>query len=117
VRLAYTFLEADDLTTGERLLRRPRHSGSIDLWHDFGRGFSAGVGAVFSDDKLDVDAATFATIAGENYVVARVYAAYGVSPRVTLKARVENLFDEDYAQVDGYPQLGLGAYAGVEVKF
>jgi vitamin B12 transporter len=117
VRLAYTYLEADDLTAGERLLRRPRNSGSIDMWHDFGRGFSAGVGAVFSDDKMDVDAATFATIAGENYVVARVYGAYNVNSRVSIKARVENLFNEDYAQVDGYPQLGLGAYAGVEVKF
>jgi vitamin B12 transporter len=117
VRLSYTYLEADDETTGERLLRRPRHSGSIDLWHDFGHGFSAGGGAVFSDDKMDVDAATFATIEGENYAVVRVYGAYAITPRVTLKARVENLFDEQYAQVDGYPQLGLGAYAGVEIKF
>lgn len=117
VRLAYTYLEADDLTTGERLLRRPRNSGSIDVWHDFGRGFSAGAGALFSDDKMDVDAATFATIQGENYAVVRVYGAYEFTPRVTLKARVENLFDEDYAQVDGYPQLGLGAFAGIEVKF
>ena len=117
VRLAYTYLEADDLSANERLLRRPRNSGSIDVWHDFGHGFSAGVGAVFSDDKMDVDAATFATIQGENYAVARVYGAYELNPRVTIKARVENLFDEDYAQVDGYPQLGLGAYAGIEVKF
>jgi outer membrane cobalamin receptor len=36
---------------------------------------------------------------------------------VTFKARVENLFDEPYAQVDGYPQLGIGAYAGIEVQF
>ena len=72
---------------------------------------------MFSDDKMDVDAATFATIQGENYAVVRVYGAYAVTPRVTLKARVENLLDEDYAQVDGYPQLGLGAYAGIEMKF
>lgn len=117
VRLAYTYLEADDETAGERLLRRPRNSGSIDLWKDFGHGFSAGAGAVFSDDKMDVDAATFATIQGENYGVVRVYGAYEVNSRVTIKARVENLFDEDYAQVDGYPQLGIGAYAGIEVKF
>jgi len=117
VRLAYTYLEADDLTAGERLLRRPRNSGSIDVWHDFGHGFSAGAGGVFSDDKMDVDAATFATIKGENYAVARVYAAYAVNPRVTIKARIENLFDQDYAQVNGYPQLGLGAFAGLEVKF
>ncbi len=117
IRLAYTYLEADDLSAGERLLRRPRHSGSVDLWHDFGHGFSAGVGLVFSDDKMDVDAVSFATIQGENYTVVRVYGAWQATPRVALKARIENLFDEDYAQVNGYPQLGLGAYAGIEVKF
>ncbi len=117
VRLAYTYLEADDLTAGERLLRRPRNSGSIDIWHDFGHGFSAGVGGVFSNDKMDVDAATFATIKGEDYAVMRVYGAWQATPRVALKARVENLFDQQYEQVNGYPQLGLGAYAGVEVKF
>jgi vitamin B12 transporter len=117
VRLAYTYLEADDLTSGERLLRRPRHSGSIDVWREFGRGFSAGAGAVFSHDKMDVDAATFATIEGEDYIVARVYGAWQATERFAIKARVENVFDEAYAQVDGYPQLGIGAYAGVEVKF
>jgi len=117
VRLAYTYLEADDLTTGERLLRRPRNSGSLDLWHDFGGGFSAGTGLVFVSDRMDVNAATYATIQGEDYTVVRLYGAWQATPRVTIKARVENLLDEQYEQVHGYPMLGLGAFAGVEVKF
>lgn len=117
VRLAYSYLEADDITAGTRLLRRPRNSGSLDLWHDFGGGFSAGTGLVFVSDRTDVNAATFATIRGEDYTVVRVYGAWQVTPRVTIKARVENLLDEKYEQVHGYPQLGLGAFAGVEVKF
>ena len=117
VRLAYTHLAADDLTAGTRLLRRPQNSGSLDLWHDFGGGFSAGTGLVFVSERMDVHAATFATIQGEDYAVVRVYGAWQVTPRVTIKARVENLLDEKYEQVHGYPQLGLGAFAGVEVKF
>ncbi len=117
VRLAYTYLEAEDLTAGTRLLRRPRQSGSLDLWHDFGGGFSAGTGLVFADDRMDVNAATFTTIRGENYTVVRAYGAWQVTPRVALKARVENLLDEKYEQVHGYPQLGFGAFAGVEMKF
>ncbi|RXK55244.1 TonB-dependent receptor [Oleiharenicola lentus] len=115
-RLAYTYLAADDLTAGARLLRRPKHSGSIDVWKDFG-GLSAGAGLVFVRDRVDVHAATFATIAGEDYTVVRVYGAWQVSDRLALKARVENLFDESYEQVHGYPQLGVGAYAGLEWKF
>ena len=117
VRLAYTYLEADNLTQGIRLLRRPRHSGSLDLWHDFGRGFSAGTGLAFAAGRRDVNAATFAAIDGEDYAVVRVYGAWQASPRVTVKARIENLLDEKYEEVHGYPQLGLGAFAGVELKF
>ncbi|MEI6107738.1 MAG: TonB-dependent receptor, partial [Opitutae bacterium] len=117
VRLAYTYLEADNLTDGTRLLRRPRHSGSLDVWHDFGRGLSAGTGLAFAAQREDVDAATFATIDAEDYLVVRLYGAWQASPRVLLKARIENLLDQKYAEVNGYPQPGFGAFAGVEMKF
>lgn len=117
VRLAYTYLEAENLTEGSRLLRRPRNSGSFDLWHDFGRGFSAGTGVGFAADRLDVNAATFATIRAEDYTVVRFYGAWQVNARLTVKARIENLLNEHYEEVHGYPQLGFGAYGGVEWKF
>ena len=117
IRLAYTYLEAEDVTAGTRLLRRPRNSGSVDLWHDFGDGFSAGTGLVFASDRMDVSAATFATIQGDNYVVVRLYGAWQVNRRATVKVRIENLLDEKYEPVNGYPQLGRGAFAGVEWKF
>jgi len=117
VRVAYTYLEADNLSQGSRLLRRPRNSGSVDLWHDFGRGFSAGTGVAFAAGRRDVHAATFATINAEDYTVVRVYGAWQVNPRLAVKARVENLLDEAYEEVHGYPQLGAGAFAGVEWKW
>lgn len=117
VRVAYTYLEADNLSQGTRLLRRPRNSGSIDVWRDFGGGFSAGAGLAFVADRMDVDAATFATIHGEDYTVVRVYGAWQATPRLAVKARLENLLNEKYEEVNGYPQLGFGAFAGVEWKF
>lgn len=117
VTVAYTYLEADNLTQNTRLLRRPRHSASADLWHDFGVGFSAGVGALWFAQREDVDAATFVTIDGEDYTVARIYAAYVVNDRLTLKARIENALDERYEEVNGYPQPGLGAYFGLDCRF
>jgi vitamin B12 transporter len=117
VRVAYTYLEADNVSHHTRLLRRPRNSGSVDVWRDFGHGFSAGTGVAFVSGRMDVNAATFATIRGEDYTVARLYTAYAASERVTLKARVENLLNEKYEQVNGYPQPGIGFFAGVEMKF
>ncbi len=117
IRLSYTYLEADNLTQNSRLLRRPRNSGSVDVWRQFSRTFSGGVGLAFVSGRMDVNAATFANIEGEDYTVARVYAAWQATPRMAVKARVENLLDEKYEQVNGYPQPGVGFFAGVEFKF
>lgn len=116
-RLAYTYLEAENLTQNTRLLRRPRHSFNADVWHAFGRGVSVGTGVVVVMDRDDVDAATFATIRAENYTVVRVYAAWDVNERFTLKARAENVLNEHYENVNGYPALGVGLYAGGTWKF
>ena len=117
VRLSYTYLEANNVSQNTRLLRRPRHSGSIDLWRELGGGFSLGTGVAFASDRMDVHADTFATIRGEDYTVVRIYGAWQASARLTVKARVENVLDERYEQVHGFPQLGLGAFAGIEWKF
>lgn len=116
-RLGYTYLEADNLTQKIRLLRRPRHNFNADAWHEFGHGVSAGAGLVHVAQREDVDAKTFRTVDGENYTIARIYAAWQVSPRLALKARLENLLGERYEEVNGYPALGFGAFAGVEWKW
>jgi vitamin B12 transporter len=116
-RLSYTYLEAEDLTGDKRLLRRPRHRASTDVWRQFGRGLSAGAGVAFTAQREDVDAGTFAMIDGEDFTVVRIYGAWQINSRVAVKARLENLLDERYEEVNGYPALGLGAFAGVEWKF
>lgn len=116
-RVSYTFLEADNLTAGTRLLRRPRHRYSADLWRELGRGFSLGAGVAGSGQREDVDARTFRTIDGENFAVVRVYGAWQASERWSVKARVENLLDERYEEVNGYPALGIGAFGAVEWRF
>ncbi|MBA4137839.1 MAG: hypothetical protein C0518_11025 [Opitutus sp.] len=117
VRFSYTYLEADNLSQRNRLLRRPRHGGSADVWHDFGHGFSGGAGIVFSAQREDVHAATFGRIDGEDYAVARAYAAWQVNAKLAFKLRAENLLGESYEEVHGYPQPGAAFFAGVEWKF
>ncbi len=112
----YTYLDADDLTDGVRLLRRPRNSGSADLWRDFGGGWSAGAAVQVVADRQDVDAQTFETVDDPNYAVARIYAEWRASPRLSLKARLENALNEKYQPVNGYPALGLGAFGEFDWK-
>jgi vitamin B12 transporter len=87
------------------------------VWRDFDNGFDFGVGLGFVADRMDVDAQTFATIEGEDYLIARVYGAYRIDEKLRLRARVENALDTDYEQVHGFPQPGLGAYVGVEWSY
>ncbi|HXB03078.1 MAG TPA: TonB-dependent receptor [Opitutaceae bacterium] len=117
LQLAYTYLEAIDATTHTRLLRRPRNSVSADVWHDFGTGVSGGVGLKEVDHRADINAQTFATVEDPDYTLVRVYAAWQVTKSLTLKARIENALDKRYEEVNGYPALGFGAFAGAEWKF
>ena len=116
-RVTYTYLEADNLTEHTRLLRRPRHSVSADVWRNLGRGFSVGAGVQFVAQRQDVDALTFATVDAPDYTVVRAYAAWAVNDRVTVKVHVENLLDEHYEEVNGYPALGARVFAGIVVRF
>ena len=117
IRTSYTYLEADNLTSSLRLLRRPRHRASADAWRDFGSGISVGAGVAFNAQREDVDARTFRTIDGEDFTVVRLYGAWQMNTRLALKARVENLLDERYEEVNGYPALGVAAFGGVEWRF
>lgn len=117
LRAHYTYLEAENLSVGTRLLRRPRHRVGADLWHDWGRGFTAGIGTMGVTQREDVHARTFRTVDGEDYVVVRVYGAWQVTPRLAVKVRIENLLDESFEEVNGYPALGRGGFAGVEWSF
>ncbi|HYD84674.1 MAG TPA: TonB-dependent receptor, partial [Opitutus sp.] len=117
LRLAYTYLEAINSTQQIRLVRRPRHALSADFWRELGRGFSAGVGVGFVADRRDVHAETFATIDAEDYTVARIYAEWQASERLKLTLRLENLLDERYEEVNGYPALGRGVFAGAAWRF
>lgn len=117
IRASYTYLEADNLTAGTRLLRRPRHRGSLDASHDFGRTVLVGAGVAFSAQREDVNARTFRAGDHEDFTVARMYASWQVSDRLAVKARLENLLDEQYEEVNGYPAVGFGAFGGIEWKF
>jgi vitamin B12 transporter len=115
-RASYTYLDASDLTDGTRLLRRPRNSGSAEVWKDLGGGWSAGAGLVVVAGREDVDAQTFLTVDDPDYAVFRLTSAWKATPRLTVRARVENLLNKKYAPVNGYPALGAGAFGEVVLK-
>ncbi len=113
----YTHLTAEDRDTDMRLLRRPRHQGSLGIRFIPSPNFTAGFDFRFNRDRLDIDGGTFVRITAEDYSVARLYARYRIHRRIEIFGRVENLFNRQYGEVDGFKALDRGAYLGAQIMF
>ncbi len=108
---------------GERLLRRPEVVFSMTAsYHVPGRG-SATAGVHHVGDRIDRDFSSFPA----SRVVLASYTTVELSgeatilrndagtPDVTATARVENLFDEDYQSVFGFPARGRTIFLGARL--
>lgn len=117
--VSYTYLDAQALSaTGHtRLLRRPQNQVSADARYKVGDAVTVGAGMLYVGLRNDVDPQFFTTIVDGGFSVGRVYATWQATPKLALRARVENVLDRDYEAVAGYPGLGLGAFVGVEWRF
>jgi vitamin B12 transporter len=115
LRSGYTYLEARDESDGSRLLRRPRHTGTLGL-ERMKRNLLYGMELRFSADIMDFEA-ILGEASGEDFVVGRIYTKISLSEKLEFSAHVENLFDEEYEEVNGYPALGIGAFGGLRYSF
>ena len=53
----------------------------------------------------------------EDYSFVNFAAEYEISPHLTVYGRIDNLTNEHYSEVFGFPALGRAAYGGVKVQF
>lgn len=110
--LTYTYTDTEEASTGEELLRRPRHSGSLFL------GWRSGIvdtNLVVQHTGARADfmaVAPFARTTAESHTVldANVQVTLG---RFTPYVRIENLTDVEYEEVLGYVSPGRRAVVGV----
>ncbi len=120
---SYTYLDAEktsaaDITQlpGARLPRRPRHevyvSGSYLWFHKLRT--TAEAKFVSAREELNFGGPNFDI---EDYSVANFAAEYVCNSHLTLFGRVDNLTNEHYAEVFGFPALGRAAYGGFRVSF
>ncbi len=117
VDLNYSYLTAEDRISNRRLLRRPRHSASFTITAKPHKHWEIGteINAVW--DREDIHAGNFARIDGENYWLWNASVAYQAHENVRLFARIDNIMDEKYEVVHGYPALPRAVYAGVRLSY
>jgi vitamin B12 transporter len=117
---AYTWLAtAEDRTSGERLLRRPEHTGSVGAHYRFPRWVELDTFARFAGSSADKNFTSFPAANVENDGYVKWDAGVTVAPwsHLGLFARVENLLDESYEEAFGFPALGRTYWGGATVKF
>jgi vitamin B12 transporter len=116
---AYTYTDADDFSTGRPLPHVPRNSGSVGLTWEPLPGLSAfvqvyAVGSQFeSFGDLYNSGHTRVDLGGSWRIVSRT----GWLEKVELTARVQNLLNEGYAEVRGFPALGTNYLIGLRASF
>ena len=119
---AYTFLNATE-PDGSREIRRPRHSGRIDLGYVFdnGRG-KLTLSGVYNGRATDYaftlpffDPRVLVTL--DDYWLVTAAASYQIQPGVEVFGRIENLLDIDYREIYGFNTPGIAAYGGVKLTF
>ena len=112
IGLGYTYLTAENDSDGTRLIRRPRHTLQLSADYAFTDSFRAGVSGLGYFDREEP-----VTVDLEDFFVVRLVADWAIDGRWTAFARVENLLDESYEPVAGYPALGRSGYLGLRAEF
>jgi len=121
LRAAYTWLDAEDLTSGDRLIRRPEHRGNFSANYAFLPGLSANLNLAVVGERPDsyFDNATYATtkVRVPGYAKLDLALHWQATKHLELYARAENLGDEEYEEVFGFPALGRFFGAGLSARF
>ena len=125
-RGSYTFLDSEVTESGtvfdpvfeagNRLLRRPKHSGAVQVFWDWKR-LTVVSTAVFVGRRTDSDFSLLGLTANPGYTKWDLGASYRSPHRVTYFAAVENLLNQEYMEVLGFPALKLAVRAGARVEF
>jgi vitamin B12 transporter len=109
---SYTYLETEQRSTGLPLLRRPEHAGSLSFdWEDsrWGTTFVA----LFNGERDDIfPVSPYSRTSNGAYTTVDATVRFHLG---TLRPylKMENLLDEEYDEVEGYPSPGRRAIAGL----
>jgi vitamin B12 transporter len=121
--VSYTYLDAKNTSSedisqpqGARLPRRPRNEVYVSASYLWWKKLRTVVEAKFVNarEELNFGGPNFDI---EDYSFVNITAEYEVNPHVSIFGRIDNLANEHYSEVFGFPALGRAAYGGMKVRF
>ena len=125
-RGSYTFLDSKITRSGtafdpvfeegSQLLRRPKHSGALQLFWDW-RRLTVVSTTVVVGRRADSDFSLLGLTSNRGYTKWDLAWSYRSSHRLTYFGVLENVLNQSYMEVLGFPALKLGFRAGARVEF
>ena len=107
-----TYSKSKDLDSNiDFLPKRPEFFGSVTATY--------GINSLYLGSQMNFKNNTRenAINYNDNYIIVRLFGNYEISDNLIFNARIENLFDEEYEEVIGYPALGRAVHAGFSYNF
>lgn len=113
--LSYTYLEAINDVTGERLLRRPMNSWTAKLSRKIGlvQGYAQ---YKYKGERIDIDPISYSRVSVPGYSLTDLGIEFGSNP-LKFYTKLENIFNTKYEEVAGYGTAGQTVTAGVSGEF
>ena len=115
----YTYLTTED-TDGNRQIRKPRHALNFSLSTKVSDRLSVNGSLRMVRDTIDSDFSQswpYPKVALEDFTLLNANAVYQLNDTVEIRARAENLLDEDYETALGFSTPGRAFYVGVSSSF
>jgi vitamin B12 transporter len=120
---SYTYLDAVKTSSadisqpqGARLPRRPRNEVYVSASYLWWKKLRTTLEAKFVNarEELNFGGPNFDI---EDYSFVNVAAEYEVNSHMSIFGRIDNLTDEHYSEVFGFPNLGQAIYGGMKLRF
>jgi len=117
LRASLTYQDPEDRDTGDRLKRRARTFGRVDVDYTLA-AWSVGTTLRAAGDRRDTQFSfPYGDTTTAGYGVVDLRTAWQVTPTVELSAKLENAFDKEYQLADGYNTQDRYLEGGVKLSF
>ena len=117
LNFSYTYTDAVESDGNDRYVdevRRPRHTGSLNLSWQVKDTLHINTNAQHNGSQIDVVYPENVKLA--DYTLINLSANYKATQNLDIYIRFDNLFDESYEEVFSYQTLGFSANVGIRYK-
>jgi vitamin B12 transporter len=116
LRSDYTYTIARDDITGDELLRRPKNKASVTASWKATKKLTLSSTFNYVGSWADIDREASFDLRAPSYTTVNLAANYAVNGNLTVFGRIDNLFNNQYEDPDGFLRPGFGIFGGIRIN-